>query len=83
MVPVYAPAGWAAPGVTVAPTNTDTAPAALNPVVVAVPDGVKLVHPAGLVVGLVQPVQVPIGRLLAPLTRLAGRVNATWTGVLA
>ena len=79
---MYDPAAWAAAGVTVAPTNTDKAPVPLNAVEVAVPDGVKAVQPAALVVGLVHPVQDPIGRVFAPLIRVAGRVNATWTGAL-
>ena len=60
--------------------KTKSAPPALNVVAEAAADGVKLVQPAaGLLSVSQQPVQVPIGRLLPPLTRFAGKVNVMFT----
>ena len=77
--PVYAPAAWLAAGDTVPPTHTKSAPAPLKAEAVAPADGVKLVQPVVVLVPLVQPVQVPIGRLLAPLVRFsAASCQTTW-----
>jgi hypothetical protein len=73
---LYVPAACAAPGVTVPPTQTKSAPAPLKAVAVVAADGVNAVQPTVVFVALVQPVKLPIGRVLTPPSdRVAGSAN--------
>ena len=73
-VPLYVPAAWLAAGRDGAADPDEQRAGAAEGARRSRPaDGVKAVQPAVVLVGLVQPVQLPIGRLLAPLVRLAGQ----------
>src|SRR5687768_10633730 len=80
---LYVPATCAAAGVTWAPRKTQRPPVPFRLAFVAVVDGVKETPPLALFAVLCTPVQLAIGRVLAPEASVVGSVNESATSAPA